>query len=199
MAASSPLAAPAPPHALGRSLRVWRAARRVKQAHAAELLGVSQATISRWEGGALEPSPREAARLADLLAARPESDADRALLDLVESSTQAAHLVCDLSHRLLAASPSRAAEWGLPAQDLIGVSLWRYASPAIQAAETGLEAAGWYEPLAPSLTVETGANDSNEVPIRPGRMSWTRLRLADGRFARLVRTQGLSPSGRNGL
>ncbi len=79
------------------------------------------------------------------------------------------------------------------------MSLWRYASPAIVAAEAGLEQAGWYEPLAPALTVETGPNDSNEVPIRPGRMRWTRLRLSDGRFARLVRTQSLSPPARNGL
>jgi transcriptional regulator with XRE-family HTH domain len=180
---------PAPPHALGRSLRGWRAARRVKQAHAAEILGVSQATISRWESGALTPSPREAAGLVDLLAARPEADADRALLALVESSREATHLICDLSHRLLAASPARGREWGLPTEDLIGVSLWRYASQAIVVAEAGLGEAGWYEPLAPSLMVETGANGSNEVPIRPGRVCWTRLRLSDGRFARLVRTE----------
>lgn len=192
-------AAPAPPHALGRSLRAWRAMRRVKQAHAAEVLGVSQATVSRWEGGVLAPSQREAARLADLLAARPDSDADRALLDLVETSTEAAHLICDLSHRLLAASPARSREWGPAKEDLLGVSLWRYASPAIVAAEAGLEQAGWYEPLAPALTVETGPNDSNEVPIRSGRVDWTRLRLSDGRFARLVRTRSLPPSPRNGL
>ncbi len=192
-------AMPAPPHALGRSLRAWRTARRVKQAHAAEILGVSQATISRWESGALVPSPREGGRLADLLAARAGSDADRALLGLVESSTEPVHLVCDLSHRLLAASPARSHEWGLPKEDLIGVSLWRYASAAIVAAEAGLGEAGWYEPLAPAVTVETGPNGSNEVPIHPGRMSWTRLRLSDGRFARLVRTHGLSPSARNGL
>jgi transcriptional regulator with XRE-family HTH domain len=190
---------PTPPPALGRSLRAWRAARRVKQAHAAEILGVSQATVSRWESGALAPSPRETARLADLLAARPETDADRALLDLVESSTQSTHLICDLSHRLLAASPARSGEWGLPKEDLLGVSLWRYASAAIVTAEAGLGEAGWYDVLPPSLTVETGPNGSNEVPIRPGRMRWTRLRLSDGRFARLVRTQDLPPSARNGL
>lgn len=180
---------PAPPHALGRSLRAWRVARRVKQAHAAEILQVSQATVSRWESGALLPSPREAVRLVDLLAARPEAAADRALLELVETSTGATHLICDLSHRLLAASPARGREWGLPAEDLIGASLWRYASEQIVAAEAGLGEAGWYEPLAPAVMVETGPNGSNEVPIVPGRVRWTRLRLSDGRFARLVRTE----------
>ncbi|MBO9557377.1 MAG: helix-turn-helix transcriptional regulator [Caulobacter sp.] len=192
-------ASPLTPLALGRSLRAWRTARRVKQAHAAEILGVSQATVSRWESGGLAPSPREAARLTDLLIARPASDADHALLDLVETSTEPAHLICDLSHRLLAASPARSREWSLPKEDLLGMSLWRYASQAIVAAEAGLGDMGWYEPLGAALTVETGANDSNEVPIRPGRMNWTRLRLSDGRFARLVRTQALPPPARNGL
>lgn len=196
---ASSLSPHARPGALGRSLRAWRSARRVKQAYAAEILGVSQATVSRWESGVLAPSLRETGRLADLLTARPGSDADRALLDLVESSSEQVHLVCDLSHRLLAASPVRSREWSLAKEDLVGRSLWRYASAAIRTAEAGLGEAGWYEPLAPALTIETGPNGSNEVPIRPGRMSWTRLRLSDGRFARLVRTHDLPPAPRNGL
>lgn len=37
---------------LGPTLRRWRVINRVKQAALAEELGVSQATVSRWESGA---------------------------------------------------------------------------------------------------------------------------------------------------
>src|SRR5207344_2186269 len=87
---------------LGRSLYRWRALRRIKQQHAAELLGVSQATISRWENGQLPPDEHEQLRLRTLMQARLDSAADRELARLVNHSSAAVHLVCDLTHRLLA-------------------------------------------------------------------------------------------------
>ena len=172
---------------LGASLRTWRALRRVKQAHAAELLGVNQATISRWESGAERPSARQAARLRELMAAAPASDADRALASLVRESGEAVHMICDLTHRLLAVSRPRTRRWGVSGAQLIGCSLWRYATDDIVAAEEGLADAGWFEPAAPARRVFTRANRSSEVPIRAGWMTWTRLRLSDGGYARLVR------------
>lgn len=92
--------------ALGRSLRTWRALRRVKQLHAAELLGVSQATLSRWENGQSTPAPDESERLRMLMAARLDSAADRVFARLVGQSAVPVHLICDLTHRLLAESPA---------------------------------------------------------------------------------------------
>ncbi len=173
---------------LGRSLQRWRALRRVKQSHAGELLGVSQATISRWEQGRLAPDPDEQMRLRALMGARLDSAADRELARLVNQSSAAVHLVCDLTHRLLALSPDRERQCSVPRSELVGQSLWPYASPEIVAAEGQLAGWGWYEPAPPALEIITGPNAFREISIIPSRFRWVRFQLSDGSFARLVET-----------
>jgi transcriptional regulator with XRE-family HTH domain len=171
-----------------RALRRWRRLRGIKQSHAAELFGVTQPTLSRWERGQLA-LPEEATRkLSRLLCAPLDSAADAGLRQLVESSALPVHLVCDLSHRLLAASPARHAEWSADAAQLRGVSLWRYASEEIQRAERRLGDLGWYENGAARVSFWTGPNDDPVVTIRPGLLIWDRLSLSDGTLARLVTT-----------
>ena len=122
----------------GRALRRWRRLRGVKQSHAAELFGVTQATLSRWERGCHRLPEPAVRKLARLLAAPLDSMADTGLRRLVESSALPVHLICDLSHRLLAASPSRFAQWTADAAGLHGTSLWRFATDEIRAAESRL-------------------------------------------------------------
>lgn len=174
-------------HALGRALRRWRTLNRVKQSALAEDLGVSQSTVSRWENLLLEPEPREARRLIALLSARPDAASDRALIGLVRGAPTAMHLICDLTHRLIAASAGRLAGWRVGAEDLVGTSLWRFASEGIARGEAGLAARGWYEPVAGDVMVETEGVAFAELTIPRGTMSYTRMPLADGGFARLVR------------
>ena len=176
---------------LGRALRRQRRLRGIKQSHAAELLGVSQSTISRWEAGGQAPSP-EARRALERLMAAPRS-ADAALKRLVEAASIPVHLVCDTTHVPLAVSPARAARWRKPASDLIGRSLWPYASPEIQAMEGRLEALGWHD-RGEALAFWTGANAQALVPIAPGLTLWERIALADGREARLVSTAPAPPA-----
>lgn len=171
---------------LGASLRRWRALNRVKQSALAGEWGVSQTTISRWEAGALPLGPREEHRITQLLAARPTSAADRALLDLVRQSPRPVHLICDLTHRLFAASPARISEWRVGVEELAGRSLWRFASPGIAAGEAALDERGWYAPIAPAVMVETEEADFAELSIAAGRLRYTRMPLSDGSFARLV-------------
>ena len=169
-----------------RALRRWRRLRGVKQSHAAELLGVTQATLSRWERGR-HPIPDAACRkLAGLLAAPLDSAADAALRRLVESSALPVHLICDLSHRLLAASSQRLATWNTDAAELRGCSLWRYATDEIRAAEGRLGTLGWYDDGTARLSFWTGPNENPIVPIDPGVLVWERLQLSDGTLARLV-------------
>jgi transcriptional regulator with XRE-family HTH domain len=169
-----------------RALRRWRRLRGIKQGHAAELFGVTQPTLSRWERGQVA-LPEEATRkLSRLLCAPLDSAADAGLRQLVESSALSVHLVCDLTHRLLAASPARYAEWRADAAELRGVSLWRYASQEIRDAESRLGDLGWYEDGATRLSFWTGANGDPVVTIRPGILIWDRLSLNDGTLARLA-------------
>ena len=174
--------------ALGRCLRQWRTVRRLKQSHVAELLGVSQGTVSRWESGVQAPAADERAALLALLAARLDTPGDRQLARLVESSTLPVHLICDLTHRLLACSEPRARQLQRDVAEMIGVSLWPAATPEIEAAEAGLAARGWYDGRAVSVEADTRGRRSPLIDIAESRFRWTRLRLSDGRFVRLVET-----------
>ena len=172
----------------GRALRRWRRLRSIKQSHAAELFGVTQATLSRWERGHQRISEEAERKLSRLLGAPLDSAADAGLRRLVESSVLPVHLICDLSHRLLAASPPRVAEWSADVAELRGVSLWGFATDEIRAAESRLGELGWYDDSAAHLRFWTGRNDSPMVPIDAGILVWERLQLSDGTLARLVTT-----------
>ncbi|MDQ0470677.1 helix-turn-helix transcriptional regulator [Labrys wisconsinensis] len=173
----------ATPHP-GPALRRLRRLRGMKQSHLAELVGVSQGTVSRWERGLLPLSAAQEAAVERRLAAGPAGDA--ALRRLVESSAAKVHLICDRTHRLLAASPARRAEWRLDIAELLGRPLIAYASPEILAAEATLAERGWHEDRLACLALDTGANGDALLPIPPGRVLWERILLADGSAGRLV-------------
>lgn len=169
-------------------LRRLRLHRGMKQSHLAELLGVTQTTVSRWETGVLQMPELFVAAAQRLLAVAPGPAEDSALRRLVEASNLKVHLVCDRTHRLLAASRPRQADWRADMADLTGKSMLVFASPEILAAESGLDAVGWHEGGLSSLVVETGANGSDIVPIVPSRILWERVMLEDGTAGRLATT-----------
>lgn len=173
---------------IGCSLRAWRVVRRLKQSHIAELLNVSQVQVSRWETGTQTPNPNEQSTITDLLAAGLDSAADRELGRLVRQSSLAVHLICDFTHKLLASSPARDREFRVDASELYGISLWPYASEDIEAAECMLAERGWFEFSPPTIEVSTRAHDSCVMNIPESRFRWTRFRLSDGSFVRLVET-----------
>jgi len=174
---------------LGPSLRRWRVTNRVKQEALARELGVSQTRISRWESGRAQPDDRHLQKISRLLSARPETAADRALVDLVNRSGAPVHLVCDLSHRLLAISPARAREWRAPVSDFLDRPLWRFASEAIRATEHRLSDHGWYEPDSPDILYRTERAEFPEMTIPESCIRISRLPLSDGTYARLVREE----------
>lgn len=175
-------------HEFGLALKRWRRLRGVKQSHAAELFGVTQATLSRWERGHHQLPAAAQRKLEHVLRAPLDSAADAALRRLVEASALPTHLVCDLTHRLLAASPARLADWTADMAELRGQSLWPFATDEIRAAEGRLGELGWYDEAVSEVSFWTGANDSPIVPIHPGILLWERLQLGDGTLARLATT-----------
>lgn len=173
---------------IGLALRRFRRLNGIKQGHVAEIFAVSQGSVSRWESGTHEPDAPHREKIAAFIAANAASDSDRALKRLVETSTQAVHLICDATHILLAASKARAAQWDDDAQSYVGTSLWRFASPEIAVAEAGLGDAGWFERPFRTLEFDTGSNGSNRIPVAPSRICWETIPLADGRTGRLTTT-----------
>jgi DNA-binding XRE family transcriptional regulator len=173
---------------LGRSLRLWRSLRRLKQTAAAELMGVSQTTISRWESGQVAPSLEEQLGQRTLMAAKLDSAADFALGRLVRTAHTPMHLVCDFSHRLLALSRPRELHCRVPGSALMGSALWRYATPQIVEQEARLDDRGWYEPGPDAIEFDTEASNDPVMPIERSRMRWVRLQLSDGSFVRLTET-----------
>ncbi|WP_434729632.1 helix-turn-helix domain-containing protein [Rhizobium binae] len=173
----------------GAGLRRMRRLRSMKQQHLAELLGVNQATVSRWERDQLALSPEQAVKLERIFAApHHAAAADAALKRLVEDSLRPVHLICDSTHRLLSASRPRQAEWRAPIGAFLGRSLFPYASAEIAAAEQSLEACGWHAGRLMSLTFDTGANANACLPITASRVTWERIMLSDGSAGRLVTT-----------
>ncbi|PIO98546.1 helix-turn-helix domain-containing protein [Pleomorphomonas carboxyditropha] len=167
-------------------LRHLRRLAGMKQSHLADLMGVTQPTVSRWENGSLPLTVEQTQALQAIFAVRPDPAQDAALKRLVETSMSPVHLICDLTHRLLAASPARAADWRVDLGDYLGRSLLVYASEEILAAEARLDDLGWRDGQLASLAFDTGANDDPDIPIRPGPMLWERVRLSDGSSGRLV-------------
>lgn len=170
----------------GSRLKRLRVLKGVKQLHLADLLKVNQSTIARWERGDVDLSEADWQRAR--LALNLTTTQDDVLKRLVETSTQQVHLVCDLSHRLLAASTSRRSRWNADIAQLMGRPMLQYASEEILKAEAGLDDLGWYDGLTTSISFTTGANTDPVVPIRRGRMRWERVILADGSPARLAST-----------
>lgn len=173
---------------IGQALRRFRRLNGIKQGDIAQRLSVSQGSVSRWESGTQMPDSGHCERIAEIVAASANSASDAAIKRLVSTSSLPVHLVCDATHRLLAASPRRAASWNVDVGSYLGSSLWRFATDEIMAAEEGLAGVGWYEGPCQLLRFATGGNASDEIPVAPGIMQWETIPLSDGRVGRLTTT-----------
>lgn len=165
-------------------LRFLRRARSVKQSDLAARLGVDQATLSRWESGSRKPDEDMARSALRILAAPQMSDAP--LARLVATSHAAVHLIDDVTHRCIAASHARLAEWGVERTDVIGCTLWRHATPEIVTAEAALPDHGWWDVFDPSVPAfRTSGHEREGLTVVASLLQWDRLYLGDGTPVRL--------------
>lgn len=172
--------------AFGLILRRYRIMRGMKQQSLADLFGVRQSTMSKWEQGTLYISEERQAQIMDLISVYPSWIADSWLRRLVETSSQRVHVICDVSHRLLAASPSRVAEWGVTSRELIGQKLLQDAPDDIVAAEKHLLQGGAGENYLRPMIISTAGQRSGRYKVEPGRLLWEKLQIEDGSWVRLV-------------
>ncbi|WP_417816378.1 helix-turn-helix domain-containing protein [Thalassospira alkalitolerans] len=178
---------PPPPDAeFGRRLRQWRRESDIKQSHLADIVGVTQATVSRWEQGVQAPAPIQLGILCQMMTRNRNFRLDQAIRRLVIQSHQRVHLIEDRSHRLLCASAPREKEWQRNSSDLIGMSLWRFATPEIARAEKSLHDLGWHDDQADHLTFETSGRNGPPMPIIDKFILWERFFLSDGTAVRLT-------------
>ncbi|WP_227271615.1 helix-turn-helix domain-containing protein [Roseobacter weihaiensis] len=171
--------------AFGKRLKRQRLSVGMKQAALADLLGVNQTTVSRWESGLQTPDDlTQQAGLDVLTSARIE---DAALKRLVQQSTGCVHLVEEANHVCLAYSESRAKDWDTTRGALLGTSLWQFASDEIRQAESELEAMGWWDTYLPApKAFDTSEVLHDRIRISAGTILWERVYLSDGTPARLV-------------
>ena len=163
----------------GARLRRVRAAIRLKQSALAELVGVDQATISRWESNAQAPDPSLQHRIFDILT--PYRSDDAALKRLVQSSIDCIHLVDEATHTCLAYSQSRAKDWRVGKAEMAGVSLWRFATDEIRQAEHDLARTDWWSAIAPRpKRFVTSGSDHQEIRISAGEILWEGTRWIYG-------------------
>ena len=175
----------------GHALRRWRRLRGVKQSHAAELFGVTQATLSRWERGhhrlpeaaaQLSRSAGGAAQLGGRRRPAPAGGRLRALRppDLRSHAPPARGLAAALCRM-----DGRRRRDARP----IAVALRHRGDPR-RREPAGRASAGTTTAWR-SVEFWTGANGSPIVPIEPGMLIWERLQLSDGTLARLVTSRAV--------
>lgn len=168
------------------SLRRIRQVRGIKQGHLADLMGVSQATMSKWETGALIPSPEQCNKFLQIFSTRLCPTQDAWVKRFVENSAGSVHLICHFTHNLLAASRARYREWEQVCSSMYERPLIDDAPDDIQLAEDALlknmDSASLMRPFA----LNTNGRIGGRYSVKPSLVLWETFQLSDGSWVRLV-------------
>lgn len=159
----------------GRIVRL-RAARGWKQAAVAEMLGVDQATISRWERGLQSPDVTARRKLSRLfLREHPQGDR-MALLSVAASPHPCLAFAADLT--VVAASKAAAEFFGIHPDDLSRLGLVAVLSGDLAAALARAEEAGIWMGAVAAVRFLARLGDARGAV--PARFLWTPVFLPKG-------------------
>jgi transcriptional regulator with XRE-family HTH domain len=184
----------------GNELRAFRTRNNLKQAAAADLLGVSQAYISRLEGGVQQPSADVEARLRAVLSApehRPVFDSFKAVVDysphvmFLLSLRDGALWVEAASRSALALSGALAP--GAPALE-VGAALDPGDAPEVCAGVNALIGQGGFEGRLTLMDVVWSAQDRANGAPRHFRSTLVPVRDELGRWFIHGATQPIQPA-----
>ena len=165
--------------------------RALKQAAFAELIGVDQATISRWESGRQSPDLAMQQRLRDLM--RRIDPGEEVLLRHWINASVGYTVLVDEDRVIRAASPSYCSIHGVSATEVLGRSTIPTFTAELERALWLAVDRGFFEGEVASATVVARTNALSGQPRDIAGMSvWTPVPLTDGRVLRRVDRIALS-------
>lgn len=153
----------------------------MKQATLAELVGVDQATVSRWERGRQSPDLGMQQRLRDLM--RRIDPREEVLLKHWINASVGFTVLCD-DHRIIrAASPSYCQIHGVSPAEVLGLSTIPAFTAELEQVLWKVVERGFFEGDVASVTIAERVNAlSGRERNIPGLSVWTPIPLSDGQI-----------------
>lgn len=175
----------------GAQLRRFRRLRALKQTALAEIVGVDQATVSRWESGRQNPDLRMQQRLRDLM--RRIEPREEVLLKHWIDASVGYTVLCD-EHRIIrAASSSYCDIHGVSPAEVLGRSSLPVFTADLERALWLAVEQGFFEGEVASVTVVSRWNMLSGRRRGVGGIAvWTPVPLADGQIWRRIDRLALS-------
>lgn len=175
----------------GAQLRRFRRSRALKQSALAEMIGVDQATVSRWETGRQSPDLGMQRRLRGLM--RRMEPREEALLKHWINASVGYTVLCDQDRIVRAASPSYCKIHGVSAAAVLGASTVPVFTAELERALWQTVDEGFFEGDVASVTVVSRVNAlSGRDRGVAGISVWTPVPLSDGQILRRVDRIALS-------
>lgn len=158
-------------------IRQLRAKHNLKQAALAEMVGVDQATVSRWEAGRTAPDAQMQGRIRALMGHRPF---DALLKHWIRTAIGGVALL-NSSRTILAASDDYCSEHGVSFDDIVGTSCDPVFTDEGEILWQAADDRGFFSGEIASVSVVTLTNSlSGHLKNSFTKYVWMPMRLADG-------------------